>query len=232
MSQTKQVGDTKSQTSKMESDHVRRSRQSKKESVQDKENTPPHPRYNREIRGNDCVDDDDDGDLNKSTLQRSLTYSKLNQSFSPSPKLAKTSGSNSRRGSDGTRRLSRESLFSVYEDCKQTLSRRPSYESVISVYEDCLPVQSRRPSQEDEHATLTIDDLTCDDSIRLSKENKRLSKESVISVYEDASEYLDDEYEDSLMMPPEKYSSQNNTPNKSGFSPDILIESYEAVETN
>ena len=230
MSQTKKVGVTKSQTSKMESDHVRRSRQSKKESVQDKENTPPHPKYNREIRGNDCVDDDDDGDLNKSTLQRSLTYSKLNQSFSPSPKLAKTSGSNSRRGSDDTRRLSRESLFSVYEDCKQTLSRRPSYESVISVYEDCLPVQSRRPSQEDEHATLTIDDLTCDDSIRLSKENKRLSKESVISVYEDASEYLDDEYEDSLMMPPEKYSSQNNTPNKSGFSPDILIESYEVVE--
>ena len=211
----------------MKSGYVGRSRQSKKERVQDKENTPPHPRYSREKCGNGCGDDDDDGDLNKSTLQRSLTYSKLNQSFSPSPKLAKASGSDSRRGSDDTRKLSRESLFSVYEDCKQTLSRRPSYESVISIYEDCLPLQSRRQSREDEHAPLTVDDLT-----GLSEENKRLSKESVISVYEDASEYLDDEYEDSLMMPPdkEKYSSQNNTPNKSGFSRDILIESYEVVE--
>ena len=202
--------------------------------MHDKENTPPHLHCSQEV---DHDFSDDDEEMNRSTLQRSLTYSKLNQSFSPSPKLLLESHSNSRRGSEDTKRANKESIFSVYEDCKQTLSRRPSFESVISVYEDCQPPNSRRPSQDDLNPALTLDDLRCS-ATRNSEENRRLSKESVVSVYEDASEYLEspssNEYEDSLMMPSdnEKYNSQQNTPskNQSGFNRDILVESYEVVE--
>ncbi len=195
---------------------------------EDKENTPPQRRHSNGEKSED---------LNTSNLRRSITYSKLNHSFSPSPsQISKNSNSNSRRGSeDDNKRTSLESILSVYEDCK-TGSRRQSLESVVSVYED-----ARTPPGDNEDLNVDIlPPLSEENLAKKCDDNRRLSKESTISVYEDCSEYLisspesqSDQYEDSLMLAPgdnlKTPVAVPGTPG-SGYNSGILVESYEIVE--
>ncbi len=187
---------------------------SRRQDVGDKENTPPHPKYSKPASRGQGSNNEEDV-LNKSSLRRSLTYRKLNQS----PRSP-----HSRNGSEENRRLSKESIFSVYEDCKETQSRRPSYESIASVYEDCLPPDA-----------LALNDLASELGKRC-EENKRRSKESVMSEYQDASETLNspttDEFEDSLMIPSTKKAEKSKAKQREqvGFSEGVIVESYEVIQ--